>query len=576
MNGYGTDKHFDRLTEVVDFSYRQQRSDREIHQIVIEYLKGEYYPRGSMRDKVPQTAINLLSMAFRALSRYTISKAPRVLVNTADPQLKSWAENGEIAVNKRIERSNLAEEMAEVARQSMVSYGTFFLGPMFVGTPNGMKLDLEMKAIARPDHVHDMTSLTLEDSDIQGHKMRLPVMDVRDNPLFDEYARSKVEMDGGPNEDGDSVKGNWDRLFGRRAELYDYVDIWCIYERRRNKLIYYPRVNRDLKLLELDWEGPRQGPYRYLWYERPPNHATPISPLLHLIKKHKAFNALDIKAIHQQQVEKGLLLYTNASKEEAKTMLSAVDNQSVLQENGSVRWAHVGGASPDTVAMAEKQKRDFSYAAGNLDQYMGLSSQADTLGQERLLAGATNSMLEDMSGYAQKFVRGVCEDIFWFDLRDPDPEAVQLRKSIPGTELTYRVEWTSEHRQIAAQMEFEIDVEPYSYVERSPQSRLADLLGALQIIMGMGDMMVAQGISVDVEAVVRTIAKYKDLPELYDVLILNQEPERLRQLLGSRDGTDPIGGDSPKKYIRESRSDGAGQEMEIMRMFGRSGEEQVA
>jgi hypothetical protein len=350
------------------------------------------------------------------------------------------------------------------------------------------------------------------------------------------------------------------------------VEVFCAYDKPRNKVVYFPRHQPNLKLMEMDWMGPRHGPYRYLYYEKPPNHAVPIAPLMHLLTKHKSFNTLDMKTIHQAQVSKFNMFYTNASKAEAERIKDSFDNQTILQENGAVRGMHIGGASPDTVAMAEKQRRDFSYASGGVvDQFQ---QQGDTLGQERLLRGSVNEMMDDMSGWAYQFMKGFAEDVFWFDIRDPDPQAQMLRKSIAGTDLSYETAWTSEHRRFAMDMEFDVDVEPYSYVERSPQSRLADLLGALQIMQTFGEQAMAQGIMIDVEAVVRTIAKYKNLPELYDVLILNQDPEKLQQLLGPRSSGGQGAPDTgaPKRYIRESKSDGAGAEQEIMRMFGRGGQ----
>jgi ABC-type phosphonate transport system ATPase subunit len=335
-------------------------------------------------------------------------------------------------------------------------------------------------------------------------------------------------------------------------------------------MVYFPRHQPNLRLLETDWLGPRHGPYRYLGYQYPPNHAVPIAPLMEWLTTHRAFNTLAMKGIHQQQVAKGVLAYTNAGKKDAEALVNAVLNQSVLQENGAVRYLQVGGAAPDTVAMAEKQKRDFSYASGGIvDQFM---QQADTLGQERLLRGASNEMLEDMSSSTLSFMRGVCEDIYWFDVRDPNPQPTMLTKQIAGTDIAYQIAWTREHRQFVSEMEFEVDVEPYSYVERSPQARLADLLGALQIVMGMMDQAMAQGITIDVEAVVRTMAKYKNMPELYDCLILNQEPQKLAELLGPR-GASGGGGQNPNKpngqYTRASTSDGAGESMELLRSFGR-------
>jgi len=577
----GQDTHFDRLTEVVKDCYDRQRPHRALHRKLVEHLKGDEYPRfdGSSGLK---TSINLLSMANRAICRQTISKAPRVLV-TPDieiPQLKSWAENAELAANKRIEKSNASRELAECSRQANVSYGILFVAPAYIGTEKEMKLDLQIRAIPRADHVFDDDCLDMEESDIQGHKFRLPLIDVLENPLFDQAVRAQVKPDGDYDSEPEDEKSSQTRPSGRRLSLYDYVELWCIFERRRNKLIYYPRKDPSLKLAEIDWYGPEHGPYRYLYYEKPPNSAMPLPPLMHLLFKHRAFNMLDVKATHQQQVAKALLAYTNASKEEAETVLNAVDNQSVLQENGAVRWMHVGGASPDTIAMAEKQKSDFSYAAGNLESQMGLGQQGDTLGQERLLAGAANAMLEDMQGTAFKFVKGFAEDVFWFDLRDPSDESMTLSKSVPGTGMKYSTSWTKEHREFVRELKWNISVEPYSYVDRSPKSRSADLLGAVQIYMGLAEQAMAQGISLDVEALMRHVAKTHNLPELYDVLILNQDPEDLQRLLGPGrgSGAQPYDGGNPKRYIRESQSDGSGENIEMMRMLGRGqqSQEQVA
>src|SRR3990172_5860327 len=507
------DRHFQRLTEAVDWHYRQQKQDRILHQTLIDYMTGEHYPRrnGAL---APQTALPLMSMTARASARHQISKSPRLLVNTQNPQWKSWAENGEIAANKRIIASNAAGVLREVAAQSMVSFGVLFLSPVYVGMPRGMKLDLGMESIDRADYVFDLDSPTLEGPDFEGHKFRMKIADIREHPLFDEEARTAVQ-DTGAEESPNDETSNCRRAFGMKRGLYDYAELFCIYDRPRNMLVYYPRQQPTMRLMEVEWSGPREGPYRKLYYEKVAGNAIPLSPMMHLLTKHKAFNVLDMKTIHQQQVAKWLLMYTNAQKEEAERVVNAVNNQSVLAENGPVRGFHIGGTSPDTVAMAEKQRRDFSYATGGIiDQFQ---QQGETLGQERLLRGASNELLEDMSGWSYQFVKGFCRDVFLFDLGDPNEEPMMLDKKVSGTDVSYQLPWTKMHRQMFADyVDYDVDVEPYSYVERSPDSRLADVLGALQIIQGMGDQAAAQGVSIDVEAVVRTVAKYKNLPELYD------------------------------------------------------------
>lgn len=567
------DKHFQRVSEVVDATYRDQKVDRMIHQTLIRYIQGEFYPT-RLGESGPQTAIPLMSLAARAMSRHLISKAPRAMVSIADPELKSWAENGEISTNRRIARSGCVNALREVVDQSMVSLGVLFFAPCYVGTPEGMKLDLAVEAIDRADYGYDLQSPTLEGADFQYHKFRMKIVDIREHPLFDEQARMEVEDNGIDDSQRDETT-NFRRAFGsNKNSLYDYAEIFCCYDKPRNKLVYFPRHQPQMRLMEFDWQGPREGPYQYLYYEKPPHHAIPISPLMHLFTKHKAFNVLDMKAIHQQQVQKNILFYSNADKNVAEEVVNAVNNQSVMQENGSVRMGEVGGASQGTVGMAEKQKRDFSYATnGIVDQFM---AQAPTLGQERLLRGASNEMLDDMAGWAQVFMKQFCKNVFWFDVRDPDPQPQMIRKQI-GKDLSYSFPWTKEHRRFAMEMEFEIDVMPYSYVDKTPQSELADLLGLVQIVQGLSDQAAAQGIMIDVEALVRTAAKMKNINSAYDVLILNQDPQKLTQLLGSGRGAQPSDPGKPNgQYTRRSESDGSGMDLEIMRMMGRNGQDNGA
>lgn len=573
VSGGITDKHFDRMVECVEFSFTQDRPSRELHRTINEHMMGDYYPRRDRISGCPSTPINLLSLAKRAMSRSLISKSPRVLANTDNPQFKSWSEDAQIACNNRIVKSNLNRVLRDVADQSMVSMGIMFFGADYVGDGSGMKLSLVTTAVDRLDFVYDVNAATVEEADFQGHKFRMVLPDVQEHPWFDEAARKDVQPNPSNSwSDSDETKRT-SGTFGGATELYDYVDIWMVYERRRNKVFYYPCHQKELKLLEMDWHGPDHGPYRYLYYEKPAGHALPIAPMQHLLIKHKAFNFLDAKTINQQQTAKGVLTYNSASKDDAERLAKSTDNESVLRENGGVAWAHVGGADPATVAMAANQKKDFSYAtSGIVEQFM---QQGDTLGQERLLKGASNEMLADMEGHANLFITGVCEDVFFYDLRDPDPNYNSVERKIEGTDITYQSDWSAMKRRMVQDMRFNITVEAYSYRERSPDARLADVMGGLQFYMQFAEQAMAQGVMVDVDGLMKLIASYRNLPELNDILIRNQDPAELAQFMGGGSGGQNKNQSSgPRRYIRESKSDGAGEDIEMLRNMGRGQQNQ--
>jgi len=568
------DEHFQRLTQAVRWSDKNLEEYRRINRLLVDASMGEHYPR--FDGVAPDTPINLLWMAHRAMSRFLYMRTPKALATTQVPQWHSFAEDAEIALNRTLKESAFGETLSEVVDQSLYSVGALYMDADYVGTPTDMRQELVIENVPFPDLVWNSGTGNIDKSDYIGRRVEMCLVDIHQHPLFDEEARMQVSAQNhqsGPNY-GDTT---WQRAYGSyKTDLYDYAQLYQVFDRKSGRMYVWPVYQPELKLRDSLWNGPRNGPIRLLHYGRPPGHPFPVSPMGNVYRLARAHGVLLAKSLQQQQAAKGLLLYTSASKEEAQDIVDSVDLNSVLQEHGAVRWTQIGGAAPDTVAMAEQSRKLFSYAVGNLDQLMGLGSQSPTLGQERMLSDSATANMKDMGEVVYKFIQGAVEDAYWFNIRDPETRD-RVWKKLGKTGLSFDVSWTPEKRRFIEGMKFEVEVEPYSYKARTPDGRLADLLGALQILQQFGPQMMAQGIMVDVESVVRTIAKYKDLPELYDSLILNQDPERLAQLLGPREGRTPMDAQNqgPKRYIRESTSDGAGAEQEMMRMFGRGQQDQV-
>ena len=574
-----TDAHFQRLTQCVDWSIDKTSTYRELNQMLVDASMGQFYPR--FVSQAPDTPINLMGMTHRAWSRSLFMRDPRAMANTAVPQYKSFSEDAAIALNQTIQEAEFGRVISEVVDQSLYSVGALEMTADYVGTPYGMRQKLCLESIAFPDLIWDPDCSRMHESDYIGRRMYLPLVDVREHPMFDEAARMRVQATHSDVRSDDKVS-NFQRA-GRgpmSRQLYDYVELYRVYDRRRRRLYVWPANDPSIKLMDMEWNGPEHGPIRFLHFGTPPGHPFPKAPMMDVYRLHRATNILLARAMRQQQMAKGVLLYNSASRDEAKDMVDAVDLQSVLQEHGGLRWAHVGGAAPDTISMSELTRKLFSYAVGNLDQLLGLGSQAPTLGQERMLSEASSANMQDMGQVVYLFVKQAVNDAYWFNIRDPQTRE-KLWKKLGQTGISYSVDWTPEKREYIEKMKFQVDVEPYSYKSRTPEGRLADLLGSLQVLGEYMPMMMAQGMSIDMEGVVRTIAQYRDLPELYDVLILNQDPERLQQLLGPKEGATPMqqfgGQNKPNgNYTRRSESDGAGENMELLRSFGRNPQSQFA
>lgn len=566
------DPHFNRLVDCVKTSWERGREYRELNQMLVDAAMGQYYPR--FTGPSPEMPLNLLWMTHRAMSRWLSMRDPKGMANTSVPRYKSFAEDAEIALNRTIKEANFGRVLSQVIDQSLYSIGALSITADYVGDDKGMRQKIVMENVPFPELVWDVGATAIEKGDYLGRRMKMSLVDVREHPLFDQEARMKVEPSSISNRTVEDV-ANWQRAPGSfRTELYDYVELYQVHDRKANRLYVWPVDQPQLKLMDMKWNGPVHGPIRLLHYGTPPGHPYPVAPMQNWYRLARAHNVLLTKALQQQQAAKGLMLYTSASKDEAQDIVDSVDLNSVLQEHGALRWTQIGGADPGTVAMAEQARKLYSYAVGNLDVLLGLGTQAPTLGQERMLSENASAGMKDMSEVVYEFIKEAINDIYWFNIRDPET-STELTKPLGRTGVTYDVKWTPDKREfiLNSGMQFEIDVEPFSYRSRTPDGRLADYLGALQMMEAWRPDMAAQGMSIDVESVFRTIAKYKDLPELYDSMILNQDPEELAKLLGPRSGQTPMDSGMPKRYIRESVSDGSGEQQELMRMMGRGGQE---
>ena len=567
------DRHFQRLTEAVRQSEIRTEDYRRLNRMLVDAAMGQYYPRFNTRD--PETPINLMWMAQRAMSRFLYMRDPRGLATTSVPQWQSFAEDSEIALNRTIKEAQFGKVISEVVDQSLYSVGALWMSADYVGTPTGMKQKLVLENVPFPDQVWDARTRSFDESDYVGRQIDMKLIDVHEHPLFDEQLRKQVQESAQDNSANHSDATFHQSSHSYRTDLYDYVKIMQVYDRSSERIYMWPKSQPDLKLMDMVWNGPGIGPMRFLHYGAPPGHPYPVSPMANVYRLSRAANVLLAKALQQQQAAKGLLLYTSASKDEAQAIMDSVDLNGVLQEHGAVRYTQIGGAASDTVSMAELSRKLFSYAVGNMDQLLGLGSQTPTLGQERMLSENTTANMQDMGEVVYQFVKGSVNDAYWFNIRDPETRE-RIWKKLGKTGLQYDVSWTPEKRKFIEGMNFEIDIEPFSYRSRTPDGRLADYMGALQLLGQWTPQMNAQGMMLDIEAIIRTIAKYKDLPELYDGIIMNQDPDRMAQLLGPREGKTPMEAQNqgPKRYIRESVSDGSGEQQELLRMFGRGQQDQ--
>jgi hypothetical protein len=206
----------------------------------------------------------------------------------------------------------------------------------------------------------------------------------------------------------------------------------------------------------------------------------------------------------------------------------------------------------------------FNRHAGNLDTLGGLAPQADTLGQEEILGNNANQRVFYMRRKTASFVGAILKSLGHYLYSDPFVE-LGLEKQIPGTQLSIPTTFSAENR-VGEAKDFDISIEPYSMVYRSPQSQLRNFLELFQtVVLPMAPLLQAQGVGIDGGAIVRIISEYSDTPELNEVLTALPPPDPMA--MGGMPGQGQPGQGQPegpgkppvttRNYVRKNVSQGS-------------------
>jgi hypothetical protein len=312
------------------------------------------------------------------------------------------------------------------------------------------------------------------------------------------------------------------------------------------------------RLAEEDWKGPSHesdrivGPYHFLVLKKASNNIIPIAPILDILDLDELENLIYTK-IHQSAAEHRHNVVTR-NEGDAKRIKDAGEFEIVHIEGDpslALKDLEVGGVSPQLMAAGMHVKQLLNWVAGNMDVLGGLGQSADTLGQERLLATTSSKKLEKFQSATIDFVRNIYYDLGFYEVNDPlsggevwkEHAALGIRFPKQVNPFLLREEFN--------RLNFAID--PYSLTERSPQARAAQLEQTIMTLMtGLQQQMMTQGVTIDVEALVKMLARYKNQPELTDILKFMGSAESMTQApQGQRPPAPPF---TSRENIRRNES----------------------
>lgn len=528
-------ENYDRLYESVGRSYEKMEAFRRNRLETLKQFVGTHFSDNGPSDKVP---VNFIQLYVLIYLRMLVANNPKASITTRFRDLKAIAADMETWMTFQFAEMRIADTLRMCAQDALISgTGVVAVGisrreEAWGGTTRTVD-DPYCDFIDQEDFVIDMTSKRPDQVDFIGHRYRMPLSDARNDPTFDEERRAQLTAAyptsfNAPGDErsaglsGDGVKFEHD-------EARDYVELWQLFLPREQLLITceYSQGRGCIHgkpLRIVPWVGPKNGPYHLLSFLPIPGSVLALAPVAGIRDMHDAINIMSRKLVRQSERQKTVGVFRGISEADAERIRNASDGELVRADMAdAVQEVRYGGPDAPMIAWLIQFMNIASRQAGNLDVIGGLAAQAETLGQEELLASQSSNQLKDMQDRMVAFARQVIGSeglayYFW-----NDPEAIyEAERFIPGVDFGVTAQVTPEQRS-GNFLRLNFDIAPYSLQAQTPQQRSAKLNKLMvEIILPALPMLQAQGINADFQQFLRLIAKYEDIPDLDSILVFMQ------------------------------------------------------
>jgi hypothetical protein len=232
---------------------------------------------------------------------------------------------------------------------------------------------------------------------------------------------------------------------------------------------------------------------------------------------HDLANELYRKLSNQAKRQKSFTAVGRGGKREGE-MLPDIKDGDVRSFDAS-KIAEVKCGSPDQTNLAFfiQVKDLYGWYCGNLDTLGGLSPQAETLGQEQILAASSSKRLRFMQERVVDFTARVGRDIAFY-LWDDEFQSREFAESLPATGITDVVRWDAAARK-GRFIDYNIRLIPHSLQDQTPAQKAAKLKEFVsQILLPLVPVMESQGMTLNVEGLAKRLAEYEQLTDLDDIV----------------------------------------------------------
>jgi len=561
-----TDIDIPRLCKAITHAGLALRRPRDLRrEAVRQYVGAGWAEEGAERD-VP---VNLLATYISIISRTLVPEEPRVMLSTFDRASVPTVARMEDWANKQIVKQELDKTIERIVIDALFGIG---IGKVALATtadasilgynlPAGYPY---LRSIDLDDAVWDFHARDFREVGFFGHRLR-----VHKDAAIERFGKEAKDL--AVSTDKPFSPEGVERIVrlglgyqgGDSEEYDDFVDLWEIYVPRARKILTLcsddggnPNQNED-PLGEQEWIGPDCGPYHVLGYGVVPGNIMPKAPIQDLVPLHKAINDVYRKLLRQSARLKEMVFVQGGADADGNRVMNANDGDILRVDNpDKLKVVSMGGPNPTLQAFSIKLKEDFSWLAGNLDSLGGLSPQAKTATQDKMLEANSSGHVAAMQKATTSFTSGLFNSLCWYWWYHPalDMKTKVSVKGVPDVWSQSNV--TPQDRQKTKWDDLEVAVDPYSFQHQTPEARLTAMNNVVQqVVMPMAQLLQQQGITFDMHAYLSKMGKYLANPDIGELMTI-QEPPADQGSGGGGGGDQPgMPANTTRTNIRENRSE---------------------
>ena len=527
------EKQFSSLKKSVDWSNQQLIFPRKKRIESIEsYVGFHYSERGSNRPM----PVNMLKIGVDIYVRQLAARTPRVMITTKYDRLKVTAADFELALNQIPNEIQLGGTLRRFVMEALFSIGVLKIGLASVGEVLGHSYgEPFVDNVTLDDYFCDMSAKSRELIQYEGNDYWLDYEEVMDSD-WGNKGKSGLKADeytvigpAGERRAEGITNQSSPQVFKDRVWLRD---VWLPSE----KLLLTYGIRHGELLNVVEWEGPERGPYINLGFSMVPGNIMPLPPVAVWRDLNDLGNAVLRKLGNQADSEKTVLGFRGGEGDAVKAFKKAKDGDGISWNATQPERLQAGGVNPRTLAFYTITKELSSYVEGNVDSLGGLAPMSETIGQDKLLSNAASVQLRDMAAETISTIRKVFYSLAYYEWNNP-VKTRKLEKRVPETDVSIPVKWNRDSKKGKFEL-FDLDIDVYSLQDDSPNLKLQKLNAIMsQFIIPLYPLIQQQQGTIDVQKILRDVARYSDTPEVGEYVTFVDQP--MQQGSGGPDSSTP-------------------------------------